>query len=289
MAGACRARHESASFVTVVHAGRLVNASRLVNGMSSQRSVGRLLGSLGIAALGLLLTSRAWSQDVPDFLLTEPGSLGEGWRGFTDIRFLANSFLTLTLASVLGAIIAYHPKHRQTMDTLEEIEAPKVYIMYAVIGAIIGIMVVKYGLVVGFVLFGIGGLIRFRTLLRSATLTGQVILVTLIGLSCGLDLPHVAVLATVFDFALVYALEARITYRIEIKALRPENVGPAADAYRAVLLQARCHIMSEKKDPAKEKVRFIFRSHGRDARERLQSQFDLIDPALKGTLDWEID
>ena len=132
--------------------------------------------------------------------------MGEGWQGFTDIGFLVSATLTLLLAVILGAIIAYHPKHGQTADTLAEIEAPKVYVMYSVIGAIIGIMVVKYGLVVGFVLFGIGGLIRFRTNLRSASLTGRVIFTTLIGLSCGLDLPHVAVLATVFGYVLIYIL-----------------------------------------------------------------------------------
>ena len=80
--------------------------------------------------------------------------MGEGWVGFTDLGFMLNAVLTLTLAAVLGAVLAYHPKHRQTADTLEEIEAPRVYILYSVVGALIGIMVVHYGLVVGFVLFG---------------------------------------------------------------------------------------------------------------------------------------
>ncbi len=185
----------------------------------------------------VLVASTAWSQQGVDFLMQEPQSLGEGWQGFTDLGFLVNTLLTLTLAAILGAMIAYHPKHVQTADTLEEIEAPKVFIMYAVIGALIGILVVKYGLVVGFVLFGIGGLIRFRTVLRSASLTGHVIFVTLIGLSCGLDLPHVAVLTTAFGFVLIYALNARITYRINIRALPPELIADAAAAYRGVLEQ----------------------------------------------------
>ena len=177
---------------------------------------------------------------MTDFLLAEPGSLGEGWRGFTDIRFLVNALLTLVLATVLGSIIAYHPKRGQMADTPEEIEAPKVYVTSAMIGAIIGIMVVKYGLVVGFVLFGIGGLIRMRTVLRSATLTGDVIFVTLIGLSCGLDLPHVAVLSTAFGFVLIYILDAKIIYRIDVMMFASETVGPAAKAYRGVLEQHGC-------------------------------------------------
>jgi hypothetical protein len=238
----------------------------------------------------LLVPSSAWSQLVPDFLLQEPGSLGEGWRGFADIGFLVNTLLTLTLAGILGAVIAYHPRHRQTADTLEEIEAPKVCIMYAVIGAIIGVLVVKYGLVVGFVLFGIGGLMRFRTILESAGVTGQVIYVTLIGLSCGLDLPHVAVLATVFGFVLISVLEARVTYSIDIGGLPSDRVAEAAAAYRGLLDKQGFRIMSEKKNPAKERVSFIFRTAGYEKRESLEELFEAnIDASLQGDVDWEID
>jgi len=238
----------------------------------------------------VLVASTAWSQQGSDFLTQEPQSLGEGWRGFTDLGFLVNTLLTLTLAAILGASIAYHPKHVQTADTLEEIEAPKVFIMYAVIGALIGILVVKYGLVVGFVLFGIGGLIRFRTVLRSASLTGHVIFVTLIGLSCGLDLPHVAVLSTAFGFVLIYALNARITYRINIRALPGERIAAAAAAYRGVLEQQGCRILNEKKNPEKERVTFIFRNARDVTRRQLEDLLETnIDESLKGFLDWEVD
>jgi hypothetical protein len=238
----------------------------------------------------LLMTSSAWSQQVPDVFMQEPVSMGEGWKGFTDFSFLANALATLVLAAVLGAVIAFHPKHIQTADTLQEIEAPKVFITYSVIGALIGIMVVKYGLVVGFVLFGIGGLIRFRTVLYSPTLTGGVIFVTLIGLSCGLDLPHVAVLATVFGYVLIFVLNRRITYRINIGALPPERIVEAAAAYRTVLEQQGCRIKSEKKNPAKAKITFIFRAAGKDSVADLESALESqVDASLKGYLDWEIE
>ena len=237
----------------------------------------------------MLVASRAWAQQVQDLLSQEPGPLAEGWQGFADVGFLANALLTLTLSAMLGAAIAYHPKHLQTADTLEEIEAPRVYILYAVIGALIGIMVVKYGLVVGFVLFGIGGLIRFRTVMRSARLTGNVIFVTLIGLSCGLNLPHVAALATAFGFVLIYILDARVTYRIDVRALPLERVAEAAAAYRGLLEQQGCRIRSEKKDPGKERVTFIFQSARHVTRQHLEDLLETkIDASLKGSVNWEI-
>ena len=207
-----------------------------------------------------LVAPRAWSRQVADFDVLESEFILEGWRGFSDFEFLGNAFLTLTLAAVLGAIIAYHPRYTRSADTLAELEAPKIFIMYAVIGALIGIMVVKYGLIIGFVLFGIGGLIRFRTVMRSAHLTGHVIFVTLIGLSSGLELPHVAVLATAFGFVLIYVLDARITYRIDVRSIPLEHVAEAAAAYREVLRQQGCHILSEKKNPEKKRISFIFRT-----------------------------
>ena len=243
-----------------------------------------------LAFCSLLVASTAWSQQVPDFEVQTTELMVEGWNGFTDFEFLINSLLTLTLAAVLGAIIAYHPRYTRSADTLEELEAPKVFIMYSVIGSLIGIMVVKYGLVIGFVLFGIGGLIRFRTVLRSAHLTGHVIFVTLIGLSSGLELPHVAVLATAFGFALIYVLHARITYRIDVRALSSNVVGDASVAYREALEQQGCRILSEKKNPAKERVSLIFRASPDVTRRQLEDHFESqIDESLKGSLDWEID
>jgi len=232
----------------------------------------------------------AWSQQVADFDVLESEFMVEGWQGFTDFEFLGNAFLTLTLAAVLGAIIAYHPRYTRSADTLAELEAPKIYIMYAVIGALIGIMVVKYGLIIGFVLFGIGGLIRFRTVMRSAHLTGHVIFVTLIGLSGGLELPHVAVLATAFGFVLIYVLDGRITYSIDVRSIPLEDVAEAAAAYREVLSQHGCHILSEKKNPEKKRISFIFRTSPKVRRHQLEDLLDTkIDARLKGSIDWEID
>jgi hypothetical protein len=238
----------------------------------------------------VLVSTSALAQQLPDMITQTPAPRGEGWYGFTDLGFLANALFNLVLSAVLGAAIAYHPRHKQTADTLEEIEAGQIYILYAVIGSIIGILVVKYGMAVGFVLFGIGALIRFRTVLRSASLTGRLIFVTLIGLSCGLDLPHVAVLVTVFGFALIYILDARFTYRIEVRALAPEFVPKAADAYRVILEQENLRIISEKRNPEKGRIVFIFRSPRHDSAGQLQAIFESkIDGALRGSVDWEID
>ena len=246
---------------------------------------------LVVVALAVtLLPVDAWSQGLAEFVSSNGDHPEAGWHSFTDVSFLLNALFTLTLAAVLGAVIAYHPRTMHAADTLEDVRAPKVYTMYAVIGAIIGIMVLEYGTVIGFVVFGIGGLIRFRTDLRSAGLTGQVILVTLIGLSCGLNLPNVAVLATAFGFVLIYIRDTRVTYRIDIQGVSTPRLAVSAAAYRAILEGQGCRIMNEKKSPSKERVVFIFHSARSVTRARLENLFETtIDPVLRGHVDWEID
>lgn len=217
-------------------------------------------------------------------------TVSSGWQGFADLSFLAQAALALVLASVLGAIIAYHPTSKRTVDSLEEAEAQKVFVIYAVIGAITGVMVLKYGAAVGFVVFGIGGLIRFRTDLRSAPMTGRLIFVTLIGLSCGLDLPHLAVLATAFGFLLIAVLDARIDYRIAVKELTAGSLVSAARAYRALLEREGCRVLGERKSFGKQQVTLVFRAPRGLARERLEHQLESeIPEELRGAIDWDVE
>ena len=130
------------------------------------------------------------------------------------MHFMADSFGALLLAIVLGAVIGYHPTTPRTVDRLNEADMPKIFIMYAFIGAVIGVTVREFGMVIGVVVFGIGGLIRFRTDTGSTRDTGRLIVVTLAGLIAGLGLPHFAVITTVFAFILIYAFDASPACRV---------------------------------------------------------------------------
>jgi hypothetical protein len=100
-----------------------------------------------------------------------------GWAGFLDGPQIVEFIAALALAIALGAAIAFHPTTARTIDTREEAEMPKVYIMYAFVGAVVGEIVLAYGMVVGFVIFGLGGLMRFRTDTASTRDTGRLIIV----------------------------------------------------------------------------------------------------------------
>jgi hypothetical protein len=226
--------------------------------------------AFGLLIGALLIASTAWSQQPIGTIFSEFPALGPGWQGFTDFAFLGDTLLTLTLAAILGGVISFHPRNREAVALTEGVNSPKVYVMYPVIGAIVGILVVNYGMAVGFVLFGIGGLMRFRTVLRSPSLTGRIIFATLIGLSCGLDLPHVAVLATLF-----------------IKGLPSERIGEAVMAYRAVLEQQGCVVLSERGNCEKSRVTLVLRCPRHSSRMNLEKLFKSnIDESLAGSVSW---
>ena len=230
------------------------------------------------------------AQTTPLFAASEAELVSAGWRGLADLQFLLSSLGSLLLATALSALIAFHPTTLRTVDTLSEAELPKVHVMYGVIGAVIGVTVLRYGMVVGVVVFGIGGLIRFRTDTGNTRDTGRLIVVTLVGLIAGLGLPQFAVLTAFFTFGLIYLLDARPICRMIIRELPRGRVGEIADVYRAALQSEGCSILSERKSFTKQHVSFLFRAPRASSQELLHARLaERVPIELRGELDWEVE
>ena len=74
------------------------------------------------------------------------------------------------------------------------------------------------------VVFGIGGLMRFRTDVGPAKDTGRVILTAVVGVCCGLKLLVVAVTATAFGWLLLWMLERDTFTRLLVKGVPAEGL-----------------------------------------------------------------
>ena len=236
-----------------------------------------------LVAKGLAAAGSQGLFDGPKGELAPPG-----WAGFQDMHFMADSLGALLLATVLGAVIGFHPTTPRTVDTLSEVEMPKVYIMYAFIAAVIGLTVREFGMVIGVVVFGIGGLIRFRTDTGSARDTGRLIVVTLIGLVAGLGLPNLAVITTAFTYALIFLFDARPASRVRVEALPEGQLIAAAAAYRGILEGQGCKIISERKSFAKSRVDFVIRPPRATNRDRLHAALCEVHIDMRGEVGWEV-
>jgi hypothetical protein len=210
------------------------------------------------------------------------------WSDLTDLRFLATSVGILLLASVLGALIGYHPATRRTIDGLHEADMPHVYVMYAVIGAVIGVAVREFGTVVGVVVFGIGGLLRFRSATDSTRDTVRLIIVTLVGLIAGLGLLLFAVIITLFTFVLIYIFDTRPPYRIRVEGIVKDRAGSCAEVYRDILKGHGCSIIAEHHSLEKARIEFVFRLPRRSTRDRLDLELRSIAADLRGEVNWEV-
>lgn len=211
-----------------------------------------------------------------------------GWSGFLDTAYLLQSLGALLLSTVLSMIIAYHPNTRRMVDTVEEAELPKVQIMCALIGAMVGVIVLEYGLVVGFVIFGLGGLMRFRTATATTRDMSRLIIVTLIGLIAGLNLPHFAVLSAAYAWALIY-FDGRPIFSIEINEVGKGRLQETADAYKAAFAALDCALISEHKHHAKRRINYVVRARRHSERSAMEAALiEKVPPDLRGDLDWEV-
>ncbi len=213
--------------------------------------------------------------------------LREGWEDFGNIAYIVDVSLMLLLSIMLAAVIAYHPSTRRKASNITEFEQPKTFLMYAMVGALIAQLVQTYP-PMALVIFGIGGLLRFRTVVGEAKDTGRVILVTVVGLCCGLKIFVGAVLATLIGWILIWYLESQNAGRIVVKGLKDSDILAAAETYRGILGEADCTVIRERKNLTKGRVTFIVKAPPELDAEALEEAFESVSEEQRGVVDWEI-
>jgi hypothetical protein len=213
-------------------------------------------------------------------------TLQDGWAGFADHWLLLDVVIVLVIALALGAVIAYHPSIRRRTASLEQFEQPKTLLMYAVVAAVVA-LIVQVEPAMAFVIFGIGGLLRFRTDVGGAKDTGRVILVTVLGLCAGLKVYVVAVPAAIIGWLLIYALEQQITGIVRVSGVSEQALAEATKAHRALIAAAGCKIMGEQTKFVKREFTFVIKAPGTFDRTRLEADFEALSPELRGVVDFE--
>lgn len=247
---------------------------------------------------GVLLAFVLWSRladarphvdDVPSLETIDKHGLEallDGWRSFGDVWLLLDMVTVLLISLLLGAVIAYHPAIRRRLSGLEDYEQPKTILMYAVVASVVA-LIVEVQPAMAFVIFGIGGLLRFRTLVGEAKETGRVILVTVIGLCVGLKIFVVAVPATVVGWLLILVLEREPVGIIRVSGVGEREMREATRAYRAIIAQAGFTIIGEQTRFIKREFLFVVRAPAVLDRASLEQKFDAVPAETRGVVDFE--
>jgi len=207
-----------------------------------------------------------------------------GWQAFADLRFLGSQAAILVISVVLAATIAYHPITRRRATTIAAFDQPKTYLMYSMVGALVAI-IVKVQPSMALVVFGIGGLLRFRTDVGHATDTGRVILVTVVGLCCGLELFVVAALATVFGWVLVWVVEGGGARKLVVQGITGGALAGVAARHASILRETGCTVLAQQQHVGKGKLVMVFRAPAGWDRSAFEARVAELPEAERGLLE----
>jgi hypothetical protein len=227
-------------------------------GRFSNRHLGRALRAIAVVAVIALvsvLSSAAFGAN-PAEEMAKAGATGgidpkgNSWLSieksveqFGHPEFILRLFLSLTLAVGCAFAIAWHPRRASVRDPLSDFEERKALILLGVVGAVVAELS-GTSQTLAFVIFGIGALLRFRTLLDNPKLTGKAIMVVVVGLACGMGSWAMAVFVTAFSWLLMFWLDSHSSCEVRIRLDQTEDPRPVFDAVQSLLLSHKCRLQS---------------------------------------------
>ena len=170
-------------------------------------------------------------------------SIQHSLQQFAHPEFMLRLFLSLSLAVGCAWVIAWHPRRSSALDPLSDLEERKALILLGMVGAIVAELSGS-SQTLAFVIFGIGALLRFRTVLDNPKLTGKAITVVVIGLACGMGSWAMAVFVTAFSWLLVFWLDSHSSCRIRIRLDDGVDPQPIFGALQSLLVSHHCRLKS---------------------------------------------
>jgi hypothetical protein len=170
-------------------------------------------------------------------------SIQQSIEQFGHPDFILRIFLSLTLAVGCAWVIAWHPRRASLMNPLADLEERKALILLGVVGAVIAELS-GTSQTLAFVIFGIGALLRFRTLLGNPKLTGKAIMIVVVGLACGMGSWAMAVFVTAFSWLLLFWLDSHSSCRVRIRLDDTEDAKPVFGMVQSLLVAHKCRLQS---------------------------------------------
>jgi hypothetical protein len=188
---------------------------------------------------------------------------GDSWQSiqnsllqFAQPPFVLRLFLSFVLAVACAWVIAWQPRHMVFGDPLGDIEARKTLLILGLVGAVVAELSARSA-TLAFVIFGIGALLRFRTVLDNPKLTGKAVMVVVIGLACGMGSWVMAVFVTAFTWVLIYLSESRVGSRVRVRIDKDADLEPLFAVVQSLLVARGCQIQTSELNKAKGQMVFL--------------------------------
>lgn len=198
-------------------------------------------------------------------------SIKNSVQQFARPLFMVRLLLSLALAVGCAWVIAWHPRSSKRRDPLAELEERKAFIILGVVGAIVAELSATSP-TLAFVIFGIGALLRFRTVLDNPKATGKAILVVVIGLACGMGSWTMAVFVTAFCWGLLFWLDSHLSCAMSIRFNVTGDPKPLQSAVESLLVSHRCRLRGCTLSKGKKRLEFHFQMPAGLDREALEAE-----------------
>jgi len=196
-------------------------------------------------------------------------SMQHSFEQFLHPEYMLRLFLSLALAVACSWVIAWHPRSSR-FASLSDLEERKTLVLLGVVGAIVAELS-GTSQTLAFVIFGIGALLRFRTVLDNPKLTGKAITVVVIGLACGMGSWVMAVFVTVFSWVLIFWLESRIACRLRIRLDDEVDLDQTLGTVQSMLVSRGCRLQSSGVNKGKQQLEFLLNVPAELDTRKLQS------------------
>ena len=180
----------------------------------------------------------------------------ESFSQFLHWQLMLRILLGFSLAVGCAWFIAWHPRRSTRSDVSADLEETKTLIMLGMVGAAVA-EVSKLNQNMAFVIFGIGALVRFRTVMDNPKVTGKAIMVVVIGLSCGMNQWAMAAFVTALTWGLVFWLDSHVSARFKIKVTGKQELRPIFSDVKDFLRLHRCRVKAANLYETKRSMLFI--------------------------------
>ena len=181
-------------------------------------------------------------------------SMQHSLEQFQHPEYMLRLLLSLALACALSWIIAWHPRSSR-LASLSDLEERKTLVLLGVVGAIVAELS-GTSQTLAFVIFGIGALLRFRTVLDNPRLTGKAITVVIIGLACGMGSWVMAIFVTSFCWVLIFWLESRVACRLRIRLTEDVDLEQTFSSVQSMLVSRGCRLQGSTRLQKKRQLEF---------------------------------
>ena len=225
----------------------MVKANAVLAGVSAAASHATLA-----SAQSLLPGTDGGPGPVSDLSLA-----GGGWNQIYDLAELQAFGLDVLLTLALAALITFHPIRLRSRRTPADFAMPRLFMFYALIGMAVGFLVLQHGYIIGFVVFGIGALLRFRSRLDDPVDTVEMILATVLGLCVGLNLPVMGVSIGIVSWLLIWATSRKTPVEVRLQADTADALDAAIAALRGVSSEQGWKEAHFQRARAKDSARFV--------------------------------